>query len=43
MKGRSEVRVDETKGKSKTGMMTGRKEPGRKGTEKRAGEESTTR
>ena len=43
MKGRREVRVDVTKGKSKTGMKSGRREAGRKGTEEVAGEESTTR
>ena len=39
MKGRKEVRVDVTKWKSITRMMTGRKEGGKKGTtEKAAGE-----
>ena len=38
MKGRKEVRVDVSKGKSITGMMTGRKEAGVNGTtEKGAG------
>ena len=38
MKGRKEVRVDVSKGKSITGMMTGRKEAGKTGTtEKEAG------
>ena len=38
MKGRKEVRVDASKGKSIIGMMTGRKEAGKKGTtEKGAG------
>ena len=38
MKGRKEVRVDVSKGKSITGMMTGREESGKKGTtEKGAG------
>ena len=41
MKGRKEVRVDVTKRKSITRMMTGRKEAGNKGTtEKAAGEKS---
>ena len=41
MKGRKDVRVDATKGNSITGMMTGRKEAGKKGTtEKAAGRES---
>ena len=41
MKGRKEVREDVTKRKSKTRMMTGRKEAGKKGTtEKAAGEMS---
>jgi len=44
MKGRKEVRVYVSKGKSITGMMTGRKEAGQKvTTEKVAGEKSMTR
>ena len=43
MKGRRGVRVGMTKGKSKTGMTTRRKEAGRKGKEKVAWEESTAR
>ena len=43
MKGRKEMRVDVTKWKSITGMMTRRKEAGKKGTEKMAVEKSTTR
>ena len=43
VKGRQKVRVDVSKRKSITGMMTGRKESGKKGTtEKAAGERSTT-
>ena len=37
MKGRKEVRVNASKGKSITGMMTGRKEAGKKGTTEKAG------
>ena len=36
MKGRKEVRVDVLKGKSITGMLTGRKEAGKKGTTEKA-------
>ena len=44
IKGRKEVRVYVSKGKSITGMMTGRKEAGKKGTtEKVAGRRSMTR
>ena len=32
MKGRKEVKIDMSKGKSMTGMMTGRKEAGKQGT-----------
>ncbi|KAK2174872.1 hypothetical protein NP493_770g02042 [Ridgeia piscesae] len=38
MKGRKEVRVDVTKRKSITRMMTGRKEAGKKGTTEKAAE-----
>ena len=37
MKGRKEVKVDVMKGKSITGMITGRKGAGKKGTQKVAG------
>ena len=36
MKGRKQVRVDVSKRKSITGMMTGRKEVGKKGTTEKA-------
>ena len=42
-KGRKELRVDVTKRKSITRMVSGRKEAGKKGTEKAAGEKSATR
>ena len=44
IKGRNEVRVYVSKGKSITGMVTGRKEAGKKGTtEKAVGGKSMTR
>ena len=44
MKGRKEVRVDVSKGKSITGMVTGRKDAGKKEQQtRRQGEKSTTR
>ena len=42
MKGRQEVRVDVSKVTSMTGMMTGRKEAGKKGTIEKAAEEKST-
>ena len=42
-KGRKELRVDVTKRKSITRMVSGRKETRKKGTEKAAGEKSATR
>ena len=42
VKGRKEVRVDVTKGKLITGMMSGRKETGKKGKTENAAGTSTT-